>query len=278
MAGAIQIFIFVFCRLSMDFGDVYDDDADMQEEMWDDGCDNRSDYFQDVPTPPEPRRQFKMPWQAVLSVQVLLGGKVQASTRPWPKDLIDCLGWDHTTDRRTPCPHCKFYLHPSELAEEISYHRKTFIADNQRRAAQRQLAEQTTPAGQPGLQRSKKGKGRAAKPAQPKPESKPGADNLQHKKSRRPRKTKTKRTLSEETETSTPTTKQSDSQDPAGSHGSSKNKNDPSSRPLQSGTMESAPEDTATSTTTTAETSTHPSPLVSLVHPRLVQSVVSVCL
>ena len=250
----------------MDYcGDDYDD-HDIQEEIWDDGYDSRSCYVQDVPTPPEPRRQFKMPWQAVLSVKVLLGGKVQASTRPWPKIIIDSLGWDHTTDRTNQCPHCKFYFSREELAEEIAYHRRAFITDNQRRA-ERQLAEQTTPAGRPGLQRSKKGKGRAAKPVQPKPESKPGGDNLQRKKSRRPRKTKTKRTLSEETETSTPTTKQSDSQDPADSHGSSKNKNYPSPRPLQSGTMESAPEDTATSTTTTAETSPHPSSLVSISSP-----------
>ena len=248
----------------MDYcGDDYDD-HDIQEEMWDDGYDSRSCYVQDVPTPPEPRRQFKMPWQAVLSVKVLLGGKVQAHTRPWPKIIIDSLGWDHTTDRMTPCPHCKFYFSREELAEEITHHRRSFIADNQRRA-ERRLAEQTAPAQRPRLQRSRKGK--AATQAQLKPESKPGGDDLPKTKPRRPRKTKTRKTLSEETETSTPTTKQSDLQDPADSHGSSKNKNDPSPRPLQSGTMESAPEDTATSTTTTAETSSHPSSLVSISSP-----------
>ena len=80
MAGRIQILIFVFCWLSMEFdcGGDYNYDNGIQEEFWDDGFDNTQDYHQEPAPrpapPPEPRKLLKMPWQAVLSLQILPGG------------------------------------------------------------------------------------------------------------------------------------------------------------------------------------------------------------
>ena len=144
MAGRIQIFIFVFCRLSMDYcGDDYDD-HDIQEEMWDDGFSNDQDDIPDHPRPlQEPRQRFNTRWQVVLSLQVLPGGKVQASAKHWPKTLVDASRYDPNpySPRTIPCPHCKFYCPThADLAEEKLYHRRCFIEDNLKRAEEKAAA------------------------------------------------------------------------------------------------------------------------------------------
>ena len=90
MAGRIQMLIFVFCRLSMDFDNGYDnyEDYGNQEEIWDYGFDDTPDSLpEDQELPPEPRTVFKMQWQAVMSPQHLPRGKVQASVRHWRRCL-----------------------------------------------------------------------------------------------------------------------------------------------------------------------------------------------
>ena len=80
-----------------------------------------------------------MPWQVVLSLQVLPGGKVQASAKHWPKTLVDASRYDPNpySPRTIPCPHCKFYCPThAALAEEKLYHRRMFIDDNLKRAEQ----------------------------------------------------------------------------------------------------------------------------------------------
>ena len=95
----------------MDFDDNCYDDYDIQEDYWEDGFDGTQDNTQEAEPPPEPRKTFPMPWQVVLSLQVLPGGKVQASAKHWPKTLVDASRYDPNpySPRTIPCPHCKFY-------------------------------------------------------------------------------------------------------------------------------------------------------------------------
>jgi len=137
MAGGIQIFIFVFCRLLMD--DFYADSCfDNQEDMWDDGFDDDQDSFPDCPGPPqEPRKQFGTKWQVVLSLRTLPNPdqRTQTFTKAWPKSVIEGSNFNQIYTPE-PCPFCR--LHTCD-SREASDHRKAdlriFIADNIRKAA-----------------------------------------------------------------------------------------------------------------------------------------------
>ena len=50
----------------MDFDDNCYDDYNIQEDYWEDGFDGTQDSTQEAEPPPEPRKIFPMPWQAVL--------------------------------------------------------------------------------------------------------------------------------------------------------------------------------------------------------------------
>ena len=139
------------------YGDFNDHDNDNQEEMWDDGFDDDQDSPQDHhDSSQEPRKTFKMPWQVALSLQTLPGGRVQASTRHWPKDMVDSASrYDKSRYQTVPCPHCKFICNPWDLAEEKHYHRRCFIEDNLKRAEEMAADLQTTK--QPKKQRGRRG-------------------------------------------------------------------------------------------------------------------------
>ena len=144
----------------MDFDDNCYDDYNIQEDYWEDGFDGTQNNTQEAEPPPEPRKTFPMPWQVVLSLQVLPGGKVQASAKHWPKTLVDASRYDPNpySPRTIPCPHCKFYCPThADLAEEKLYHRRCFIEDNLKRAEEKAAAApQKTQ--QPRKQRGRKAK------------------------------------------------------------------------------------------------------------------------
>ena len=150
----------------MDFDNGYDDydDYGNQEEIWDYGFEDPLDgLLEDQDLPPEPRTAFRMPWQAVLSLQHLPGGKVQASVRQWPRSLVEAgrYTWPTAT---IPCPHCKFYCAShADLAGEKMYHRRIFIEDSQRRAEEKQRLMDSTE--RPKRQRGRKGRGEQKKTA-----------------------------------------------------------------------------------------------------------------
>ena len=253
--------------MEFDCGGDYNYDDGIQEEFWDDGFDNTQDYHQEPAPrpapPPEPRKRLKMPWQAVLSLQILPGGKVQASTRPWPKTLVDSASrYDAACYQTIPCPHCKFVCTPWSLAEEKLYHRKMFIEDNWKRAEEKAAEQQPDMRKQPRKQRGKKSK-----------DTRPAEEDKAPKR-RRPRNNKrTTAAKDKDTETSTPTTTQLDPRDPAECQGLLQKRNPPMPAAEQSAsgfTLDAAPEDNDTATTTTAENSPTPSPIVSLVHLTLV--------
>ena len=275
----------------MDFDNGYDDydDYGNQEEIWDYGFDDTPDsLLEDQDLPPEPRTAFRMPWQAVLSLQHLPGGKVQASVRHWPRCLVEAgrYTWPTAT---IPCPHCKFYCAShADLADEKMHHRRIFIEDNQRRAEEKQRQMDSTE--RPKRQRGRKGRGEQKKTAGARDEqeleevaramalisfgsfcdSRPAEQiaEVETTKRRRPRNKKSGAKTSNDMETSTPTTKQSDPRDPVDCHGFNKKESPP--RLLQSSAMDSALEDNATSATTTAEMPQCPSLVVSSAHLSLV--------
>jgi hypothetical protein len=254
------------------YGDFNDHDNNNQEEMWDDGFDDDQDSPQDHQDPPqEPRKTFKMPWQVVLSLQTLPGGRVQASTRHWPKDMVDSASrYDADSHRTIPCPHCKFLCSPWDLAEETYYHRRCFIEDNLKRAEE-MAAELKQP---PRKQRGRRGRQMKQTSARVGDEqeldevaramaltsfisfcdTRP-AEEDQVKTRRRPKNKKAKTATPTETEKTKQTTKQSDHWDPAECQGSFKNRNPPTPAEQSPGqhTLDAAPEDNASSTTTTAD-------------------------
>ena len=267
--------------MEFDCGGDYNYNDGIQEEFWDDGFDNASNYHQGPA--PEPRTQFKMPWQAVLSLQVLPGGKVQASVRHWPKTLVDSARYDpdRCYPRTIPCPHCKFYCPThAALAEEKLYHRKMFIDDNQKRAEQTNQKQRRRQRGRQGRNEKKETGARAGDEQELDEvaraialtsfssfcDTRPAAEEEGKKRRRTRNKKKAAAANAADKETSTPTTKQDDPWEPAECQGHFQKKTEtytPAEKSPGHPTLDAAPEDTDT-TTTTAEFPTSTSPLASL--------------